>query len=1299
MATNRDVPLTLSVETIGTEGVRQLQTEIKQLAKQGGDAAPEFERLASEVGKLGDQAKQVAGMRDLAQQVEVLAAAETTASNNASDMRAKLAELSTTTATFVTEERQLKDELIASQRALFDKRQELAVMKNSTTDYTVAARALNAEIIQGKTDVRNLADAYRQAKEDSTQAAAAEKKLAEELSFSSREATNAKVQLSARTQALHETKQALDATGLSATSVATAEASLLAAYRSSVTAVGELRTAQETATAAKKAAADAAEAAAAREIEAQKAVAAATKAAVATRIYEGNRMAQEYAQEVADAKAASDAISNALGTVGVRSTVQLQAEIGKVRAALELLKSSGTLTGAELDNAMGRGAGQIRVLERELRSATGQMTLADRAATLLGTSMGQFTAGNLVANGVMMIGQKVADLGREFIAAVIGGDKLSRALNAIYKDSGVAASQLDVLRKVGSAAGVAVGQLEMDFVKFSASMKSANIPLAQSNALFEAVTKASAGLGLSSEDTAGALNALGQMASKGTVSMEELRQQLGDRLPGAIGLSAKGLGITEAQLVKLVETGQLAARDFFPAFTEALKSMEGSTEGVNNSWGRLKTTLTTISQDAGASGWAKVLDLTLRVLGGTVGYVALGLSSIAEGVILAAKATAAAAASLTIGKQAFIEYGLEVDASRERLTKQAEMLNNFIDPQTTANAAVKAGTDALGEHVVVSKEATDIADKLASVSKLAALAAKLHANETTAAATSFTAFNAAAAEALIAQSATTDALNKQAKAAKIDGDELVKLAALTGDKSKMDEAAAQAATMHANALDKATKSQEAEVQILTMQLDELEKNRVTRHLTTEQIKSQKDSLDKKLISAHAELDQMQSSSAAAVAEASSRALVVKALKDHSGQIGQYNVAVLEATAKVVALRQAELDGKDVKVALKAAQKELAEATFLYNDAVKDAIAKTELDTKVKSAHLQVASAQASASASHYKVLADEARAIGDTATATYYDIRAKEESIKVLQLKLRLDKLQNDAALIEIELKRKLVTGTDEEKKVKLELLDIEKEMLKIKQIGNQAVQDTIRGIETEITALRNGTSARSAGTAAIGTDTSARQANTSIIGTQTSAIRAQSQALDELRSKTSLPGVNAKAPKAGDSSSNYDPGYGDSQYGGKKPVNGDGQTKEQYDRAQLLKGQNAVDNNLQFSIRDKLNAGTLGAGDVGDVQNVLAALKTNDKLNQFGRSVGGISLAGIEDDQKWKNMIPVLENFLTDQKNKGVSPEPKVNSSNHTVNINLGGSSTAINTATASDATALTSLLKQLGNAAGRTI
>jgi len=42
------------------------------------------------------------------------------------------------------------------------------------------------------------------------------------------------------------------------------------------------------------------------------------------------------------------------------------------------------------------------------------------------------------------------------------------------------------------------------------------------------------------------------MASKGVVSMEELRGQLGEALPGALQAAASGMGVTTVDLIKLV---------------------------------------------------------------------------------------------------------------------------------------------------------------------------------------------------------------------------------------------------------------------------------------------------------------------------------------------------------------------------------------------------------------------------------------------------------------------------------------------------------------------------------------------------------------------------------------------------------------------------------------------------------------------------------------------------------------------------------------------------------------------------
>ena len=58
-----------------------------------------------------------------------------------------------------------------------------------------------------------------------------------------------------------------------------------------------------------------------------------------------------------------------------------------------------------------------------------------------------------------------------------------------------------------------------------------------------------------SEELGRGILALAQMASKGKVSMEELRQQLGESMVRAMAEVARGMGVTTEALIKMVENG------------------------------------------------------------------------------------------------------------------------------------------------------------------------------------------------------------------------------------------------------------------------------------------------------------------------------------------------------------------------------------------------------------------------------------------------------------------------------------------------------------------------------------------------------------------------------------------------------------------------------------------------------------------------------------------------------------------------------------------------------------------------
>ena len=54
---------------------------------------------------------------------------------------------------------------------------------------------------------------------------------------------------------------------------------------------------------------------------------------------------------------------------------------------------------------------------------------------------------------------------------------------------------------------------------------------------------------------------------------EELKLQLGDRLPAAMTIAAKSMGMTMKEFSKAMESGSLSAEEFMPKFTEAMRQM------------------------------------------------------------------------------------------------------------------------------------------------------------------------------------------------------------------------------------------------------------------------------------------------------------------------------------------------------------------------------------------------------------------------------------------------------------------------------------------------------------------------------------------------------------------------------------------------------------------------------------------------------------------------------------------------------------------------------------------------------
>ena len=141
------------------------------------------------------------------------------------------------------------------------------------------------------------------------------------------------------------------------------------------------------------------------------------------------------------------------------------------------------------------------------------------------------------------------------------------------------------------------------FTKLQASVQGAGGNLEDTKTAFNGIVAAVRATGGSLSDVDAALTATAQVFSKGKVSAEELRQQIGERLPGAFTLFAESMGLTPQELDKALEDGKVSLQDFqgfaeaiFERYGENAKAIADSPAAAGD---RLKVALERLNESIG----------------------------------------------------------------------------------------------------------------------------------------------------------------------------------------------------------------------------------------------------------------------------------------------------------------------------------------------------------------------------------------------------------------------------------------------------------------------------------------------------------------------------------------------------------------------------------------------------------------------------------------------------------------------------------------------------------------------------
>ncbi|PJK29339.1 tape measure protein [Minwuia thermotolerans] len=241
-----------------------------------------------------------------------------------------------------------------------------------------------------------------------------------------------------------------------------------------------------------------------------------------------------------------------------------------------------------LDRSTDRAAEAQRGFERATRSAAAEQQRMARSGVELERAVRGVVAA-LAAFGALRVARSIAETG-------VAVESMTNALAVATGSAEAGADAMAFVRAEADRLGLSLRPAIESFTALAAATRGTAIDAGQTREIFTAVSEAMAVLGRSSNETERALLAIQQVISKGKVSAEELRGQLGEVLPGAFQVAARAMGVSTQALSDMLEQGELFSDDFIPRFARQLRAefadgVTGAAESARAAFNRFGTTI------------------------------------------------------------------------------------------------------------------------------------------------------------------------------------------------------------------------------------------------------------------------------------------------------------------------------------------------------------------------------------------------------------------------------------------------------------------------------------------------------------------------------------------------------------------------------------------------------------------------------------------------------------------------------------------------------------------------------------
>jgi tape measure domain-containing protein len=295
------------------------------------------------------------------------------------------------------------------------------------------------------------------------------------------------------------------------------------------------------------------------------------------------------------------------------SVVKGKADLAGFKEALGGVKTqTEAVTGASQ-----RGTGATRTYTESQRQGSRAANEATRAAREQAAAIDRVGQAYRFAKGAIagFIGMAIV---RDLQNTTMTLQKINMTFTAVTGSAAAARQEMDYVRETADRLGQDVLTAAGAYSKLLAATKGTNITLEESRTVFEGITAAATAYGLSQYELEGALMAVQQMISKGSVQAEELRGQLGERLPGAFQIAARAMGMSTQELSKALELGQVAADDFVRAFGAQLQQefagFASQTRTTATAISELENSMLALKEAVIAGGFQRALFTVLEAL-------------------------------------------------------------------------------------------------------------------------------------------------------------------------------------------------------------------------------------------------------------------------------------------------------------------------------------------------------------------------------------------------------------------------------------------------------------------------------------------------------------------------------------------------------------------------------------------------------------------------------------------------------------------------------------------------------------